>query len=250
MTITLYDIPSSAPGGTWSPHVWKVLQVLNYKCVSYKTEWIEMCDIELHCQSLGIEPTIKRADGSVIYTLPAIYDNVTGVYVADSLPIAEYLETRYPTPSIFPGGTKGLQFAFEEALLKHTASVWQFVIGVAIDILPEPRTKEFYRRTREKSWGKHLEAMAPPKVSEEREKEWGKAREAWSKVAKWYGQEQGGPFMLGETVSWTDFVVSGHLFWYRAVWGEESAEWQDVMTWDDGHWKTFCDAMKPHSETR
>ena len=41
----LFDIPGK-DGLAWSPNVWKVRAVLNYKKLPYKTEWIEFPDIE------------------------------------------------------------------------------------------------------------------------------------------------------------------------------------------------------------
>lgn len=43
--LLLFDIPSKE-GRAWSPNVWKVRAVLNYKKIPYRTEWIEFPDIE------------------------------------------------------------------------------------------------------------------------------------------------------------------------------------------------------------
>jgi glutathione S-transferase len=70
---------------------------LNYKGIPYRTEGNEFPDIEPLSKKLGIEPTNHNPDGSALYTLPAIHDSSTGVYIADSTAIAEYLEKTYPS---------------------------------------------------------------------------------------------------------------------------------------------------------
>jgi len=89
---------------------------LNLKGIPYKTEWVEYPDIEPICKKLGIAPTYKNADGSDRYTIPAIHDPSTGVYISDSVLIAEYLDKTYPyTPQVFPHHTHALHAAFTAA---------------------------------------------------------------------------------------------------------------------------------------
>ncbi|KAK0215070.1 hypothetical protein IW262DRAFT_1440636 [Armillaria fumosa] len=61
--ITIYDIPSIAPGSDWSPDVWKVRYVLNYKGLSYQTEWVEYPDIEPLYTKIGAKSHITKPDG-------------------------------------------------------------------------------------------------------------------------------------------------------------------------------------------
>ena len=155
MTITLYDIPSSIPG-TWSAHVCKarwehcfqfrrtwyslnrdhLRAVFNYKGIPYRTEWVEVPDIEPLSKKLGINPTGQKKDGSPFYTLPAIYDPATGTAIADSFAIAEYLENTYPeTPSVFPKESAALQKAFEPTLVQNICPAWPFIIpAVAVKL--------------------------------------------------------------------------------------------------------------------
>ncbi|KAF8979309.1 hypothetical protein BDQ17DRAFT_1215757, partial [Cyathus striatus] len=107
--LTFYDIPSKVPGQAWSPTNWKVRFILNYKQLEYKTEWIEYPDIEAFCKQHGIPPTATKLDGTGYYTLPAIHDEKTGIYKADTIPIAQYLDMTYPdTPAVIPSGTETL----------------------------------------------------------------------------------------------------------------------------------------------
>lgn len=216
---------------------------LNYKGIPYKTEWIEYPDIETHCQKLGIAPTTTKRDGSPYYTLPAIHDPSTGVYMADSLPIAEYLEAQYPgTPSIFPHGTHGVQASFEDAYDVHLKPMWKFVSPAAHQRL-SARSQEYYRRTREPMWSKKLEDIAPK--GEKGAEEWAKVEAGMGKVAQWYALE-GGPFLMGEELSWADVIVGSHMQWFCATLGEDSKEWNDIISWHGGFWKNFCEALSKY----
>ena len=134
---------------------------LNFKGIPYKTEWVEYPDIEPLCKKLGISPTYKKADGSDHYTLPAIYDPSTGTYIADSIRIAEYLEKTYPdTPQVFPHNTIALQAHFTLAFGSNLSTLWNFIIPATYTKL-NPRSQEYFRRTREKSFGKAMEDITP-----------------------------------------------------------------------------------------
>ncbi|KAF8965877.1 hypothetical protein BDZ97DRAFT_1658354 [Flammula alnicola] len=245
MTIIFYDIPSTVPGIAWSPNTWKVRYCLNFKGIPYKTEWVEYPDIAAHCKKLGIAPTRTNRDGSPYYSLPAIHDPSTGVYMADSIPIAEYLEKQYPnTPSVFPHNTLGLQMEFENAFDSKMGAMWNFVIPAACSRL-NPVSEEFYRRTREKSYGKKIEDIAPK--GEDAVTEWAKVEHGLGEIARWYSKNGGnGPFLMGETLSWADFVVGGHMVWFRNILGTDSREWTDIVSWQGGIWKTFCESLAPY----
>ncbi|KAF8965878.1 hypothetical protein BDZ97DRAFT_738541 [Flammula alnicola] len=244
MTIVFYDIASAAPGGAWSPSTWKVRYCLNFKAIPYRTEWIEMPDIEAHCKKFGIAANIKR-NGEPCYTLPAIHDPSTGVYIGDSIRIAEYLEKQYPNkPTVFPYNTLGLQMEFETAFWTQLRAMWQFIVPAAFPRLNEA-SKEFYRRTRENSFGKKLEDIAP--TGDDAVKEWAKVEEGFGKAAVWYSKNGGkGPFLMGETLSWADLVVGAYLAWFRIIWGEESREWRDIVSWHGGRWKSVYEALKAY----
>lgn len=88
---------------------------LNYKSIPYRTEWVEYPQIESLAQRLGVKPTSLKADRVMPeYTLPIIHDESTGVSIANSLPIALYLEETYPgSPRLFPEGSKALRAAWD-----------------------------------------------------------------------------------------------------------------------------------------
>ncbi|KAF4613866.1 hypothetical protein D9613_007611 [Agrocybe pediades] len=246
-TIILYDIPSDIPGSAWSKNTWKVRFALNYKGLPYKTEWVAFPDIEAHCKKLGIPPTGKTAwGGEDHYTLPAIYDPTTNKYLAESFIIAKYLEETYPdTPRIFPNGTIGLQEAFTDAFDARTAILFRFMAHYGLSHL-DSRTQEYLRRTREKAIGKKLEELMP--TGEAAVQDWRKVEEGLQKVEEWYAQtDEKGPFILGNVVSWGDFVVAGHLIWAKLVSGEGSKEWKAIASWNNGRWAKLLDSLDKYS---
>lgn len=112
--IVFYDIPANNDKCmAWSPNTWKIRYVLNYKCLKYRTEWVEYPDIEDLCREIGAPPTNTKPDGRAHYTLPVIQDPNTKAVIADSDAIAKYLEETYPhAPPLFPNGTRAFQCAF------------------------------------------------------------------------------------------------------------------------------------------
>jgi len=242
MTIILYDIPSSLPG-TWSAHVCKARTVFNYKGIPYRTEWVEIPDIEPLSKNLGINPTGQKKDGSPYYTLPAIYDPVTGTAIADSFAIAEYLENTYPeTRSVFPKGSAALQKAFEPNLVQNICSAWPFIIP-AVALKLNPRSEE-YLRLRRISYGDSEEVPTGDVGIEE----WGKFKKGMDVAYSYLVMtDEKGPYMMGDTISWSDLVLFGFLSFFKIIWGEDSAEWKDIASWNNGRWEAHIDALKEYN---
>jgi len=217
---------------------------LNFKNIPYTTEWVELGDIEAHCKNLGILPTANRRDGSPVYTLPAIYDPSTNIYLADSLPIARYLEKQYPdTPSIFPHNSGALHFAFTKALLDEIDAVTPFVVPASYAILSSA-TQAYFRRTRELSYGKKLEDIAPQ--GGDKVVQWATFKNGLGNVDEWFAMNGGGPFVMGHTLSWSDIILASELAWFRASWGEDSAQWKDILSWHGDRWENFLRNMKEY----
>ncbi|KIM38462.1 hypothetical protein M413DRAFT_75837 [Hebeloma cylindrosporum] len=245
MTITFYDIPSTNPGRACSPNTFKARYTLNFKGIPYVTEWVEFPDIEPLCKKLGIPLTSKNAEGSDYYSLPAIYDPSTGVYLSDSLVIAEYLEKTYPgTPQVFPDNTIALQLSFVSAFYGNIGAIWDFITPAACAKL-NPRSIEYYRRTRKIWLGKEMEDVAPK--GEAAVAQWAQFKNGLAKVDAWYAKNGGeGPFLLGKTPSWGDITVASCLILFRIVWGKDSEEWKDISSWNEGRWAGILEALKSY----
>ncbi|PBL00008.1 hypothetical protein ARMGADRAFT_1008500 [Armillaria gallica] len=225
--LTLYDIPSTLPSKSWSPNIYKVRYVLNYKGLPHHTEWVEFPHIEGLYKRLGAEASDTKPDGvTPHYTLPLLHDHSTDALVSDSAAIARYLDKTYPeTPSVIPKGTDALHYAFNEALLSHiqVTALRRLTLAKTNSIM-NPVSEEYTRRMGEATLleGQRLEDTDPK--GEEREKEWAKLEEVFGKVDRWYGK--GDRYVMGDVVSYADFTVSAWVI----------EEWKNVSRWHGGRW--------------
>ncbi|TFK64493.1 hypothetical protein BDN72DRAFT_263701 [Pluteus cervinus] len=258
--IVLYDIESSLPTKVWSPNTWRIRYTLNYKQLPYRTEWVEFSDIVTLCKHIGAEPTTND-DGSQTHTLPVILDPNTNRIVSDSVKIAYYLDGQYPsTPRVIRFPTDGLQVnvlqvAFVDAFRKHAmAPLWQFIVPRVAQVLTG-ESAEYFRRTRELEFGKRLEDMIPSYWSEDWQREWGKVRMGFETVDQWFtktgdGGSRADKWIMGETISFGDFVIGGYLKWVKTLAGEDSKEWQDVKSWCGGRWGRLSEQLVEYESLR
>ncbi|KAF5334050.1 hypothetical protein D9758_017508 [Tetrapyrgos nigripes] len=202
--ITFYDFPSKKDGVEgWNP--FPARSKIQRHPLS-KPSGFEYPDVELTLKAAGIPPTTQRPNGKPWYTLPAIVDPSTGVALADSFAIAEYLDKTYPDkPLLMPSHTKALQTAFNEAVLAHVRPIFPFVL-VKFCGLVHPVSEEYFRRTRIVLFGKSVDEMVPQ--GENAKEEWKKLEEGFGKIAGWMKEDE---FVMGDTVSFADFVVGGWL---------------------------------------
>ncbi len=59
-------------------------------------------------------------------------------------------------------------------------------------------------------------------------------------------EERRGPFIMGEEVSWADFVMGAHLLWFNKAWGDDNPLWNAVIEGNGGVWKKLFDALKEY----
>lgn len=199
--------------------------------------WIEYPDIEALYKKIGAAPTSNEAP---YYTLPVIQDKSTGAVISDGPLIVEYLDKQYPdTPALFPPGTMALQAGFIAAHANAISPVRQFVIP-RVNSRLNPRSKEYFRRTREQRFGKDMEDITP--VGEARVVEWGKYRDGLGKVDSWF-KKSAGPFLTGESITFADVSVVSCLIWLKVIFGEDSPEWKDIASWHNGRWDSLVTAF-------
>lgn len=208
--IILYDLPSCPSKGRracWSLNPWKTRLALNFKGLDYKTDWVEYPDI-----APRLKPHVpQNPPGNTPYTIPTV-QLPDGTYIMDSKPIAQRLERDYPSPSlnldspILPEVERLLQ----PKVMMPLRGVW--MPRVPPNLLSE-RSSEYFERTRAERWGKPLSQIA---------KEIG-GEEAWIEALpgiKELGEivkAKGGPFVMGETPSYADFVIVGALHFLKVI---------------------------------
>ncbi len=53
---------------------------------------------------------------------------------------------------------------------------------------------------------------------------------------------------MGNKPSYADTASCAFLQSTRTMLGEESEEWKDVASWNDGRWGTYLESFKPHEK--
>lgn len=161
---------------------------------------------------MNIRPTSKKSlEGTDHYdTLPVIYDPSTGVYLADSMVIANYLDkTCLNTPSLFPNKTVGMHYAFLVAIGDMVALIWEFTNLAAAAILGPP-SKKYIWDVRERSFGKSLEGASPK--GEYAVAQWTKLQANFETVASWYARTDDiGLYFIEDEILWADIVMASYL---------------------------------------
>ncbi|KAH7885447.1 hypothetical protein F5I97DRAFT_1885518 [Phlebopus sp. FC_14] len=226
--IILYDIPCTTSGRTWSPNTMKTRYCLSYKGLAFTTLWVEFPQIAPLLESKGLK---RPASGT--YTLPAIEDPSTGSIIADSLDIARYLDITYPhTPALLPEGTLAMLDKVYGAFASVAKSSMIFAVVGAEKLNPE--SKVYYHRTRGERYGKEWEKLTS---LEHRERlvrvGLESAREAWDDLDRLYG-ENAGPFVLGESPCFVDFVVASRIKFIDLVLGPMEVE--EIHSLHGGRW--------------
>ncbi|KAL5378353.1 hypothetical protein PMIN03_000597 [Paraphaeosphaeria minitans] len=192
--IIFYDIPSKAPAKAWSFNPWKIRMVLNMKGLDYKTEFVEYPDLVPTLKALGIPPNDPNEPGYFSdYTSPAIR-YADGTFAMDSWHIVHALEKQYPTPSLH----------LDDPIVEKVRNI--SVLGPIVEhLMPKvPNlltsiSSEYFYRTREIMFGKPLQQVEAEATEEQWEDMRAKAKEVGDLLRK-----KGGPFFLGETVSYAD----------------------------------------------
>ncbi len=219
---------------------------LNYKGIPFVTKWVEFPDIQAKCAEMGIPPGITKRDGTHIYTVPAIWDPSTETGVSNSLRIARYLDKTYPKapPVCFDGIEEydNIMSAYKMPELRHMD---RFLVPLIYDKVLNPRSQEYFRRTREKLFRRTIEEMEP--LGEERVSLLNEIRKGFHNVDRWL-LRNGGPFAHGDEVSFVDFAWGGYMIWLRQVFGENSELWQDIMTWDEDRWGKYMDNLRKYEK--
>ncbi|CAI7638472.1 unnamed protein product [Penicillium manginii] len=199
--IILYDL-ASTKSVCFSPVVWRIRLMLNYKRISYRTIFLEFPDIEPTLKGLGIV-----VESGTKYTVPAIQHLPTNTMIMDSTPISQFIEKTYPDRPV----------PLTSALGQEIEAKSRSVVGKAfyVSILPReinilsPRAQEFYRRTREATLGHKLEVLLD---SEKEEQTWQSLGESIHEISELMKTNKAdGPFILGAKPSYTDFFIAGSL---------------------------------------
>ncbi|PVH71792.1 hypothetical protein DL98DRAFT_520881 [Cadophora sp. DSE1049] len=204
--LTLFDLPSKGRCSCWSLNPWKTRLALNFKGLDYKTEWVEYPDIKARLSPhVPANPPPDRD-----WTIPAMMFT-DGTYIMDSKPIAERLEKDYPTPSLHLDSPI-IQEIYPAigAIARPLRAVW--LPRVPVNLLNE-RSSEYFHRTREEVVGKPLAQFMKEEGGEEA---WVEALPAIKSLGE-LAKRNGGPYVLGKTPSYADFIIVGFLQFFKVI---------------------------------
>ncbi|KIJ39887.1 hypothetical protein M422DRAFT_32492, partial [Sphaerobolus stellatus SS14] len=148
---------------------------------------------------------------------------------------AEYLEEKFPERPVFPKTGKALEHAVEaffDAVV--FPKFFMPVLSLTYEILDE-HAKPYFRRTREKAFGKTLEEFSPE--GPVRDGQWKDLEAAFDKLAAIYDKNGSNvDFIAGGTnPTHADFYTASNLMWINCVSPEE---WKNrgVEQWSNGRW--------------
>ncbi|KAL7904281.1 hypothetical protein GGI35DRAFT_489991 [Trichoderma velutinum] len=204
--ITLFDLPKHHPLMGWSPNTWKSRIVLNYKGLDYQTEWLGFLDIKGR-----LENHVAKHPTGFEYTLPVIRD-ANGTYLMDSLNIAEYLEEKYPEPSIRLDSPK-VRYMVDIVNRLIGAVAPNFIIPLTNNVLTNPH-REYFVETRSALYGMSLEQVEATKGGQV-------AYDAEAPLLKeltdMLVENSEGPFILGSEPSYGDFAWVALMVFLQTV---------------------------------
>ncbi|KAJ5975664.1 hypothetical protein N7481_009371 [Penicillium waksmanii] len=202
---TFYDLASRSPDSTWTPNPWKTRLVLNFKGIDYNTRWLEYPEI-----APELENHLPPNENFPRYTIPAII-TPEGKYMMDSRPIAEYLESKHPSPSLH----------LDSSIVDQVDALWWKYVGAIMPIFLNQVPKrilndaslEHWYRTRKAFVGMSVEEFEETKGGE---KAWNEAEPVLRETTALLKQIEG-PFFLGETISYADFIWGSVLLFSERI---------------------------------
>ncbi|KAH8646267.1 hypothetical protein BX600DRAFT_555957 [Xylariales sp. PMI_506] len=215
--IVLYDL-ACTKNVCFSPIVWRIRLVLNYKQIPYRTVFVDFPDLEPTLKELGVIPSEAAMRRKYKYTVPVIQHVPTNTYMMDSAPIAQFLESQYPDPPVAV-----LQSEEARSLEARVDALGDAIFHISV--MPRevgilsPRGKEYFRRTREASLGDPQLRLEDLLAGDREERGWEAIDQEVRAVGQLMRQPAAkGPFVLGSaSPSYTDFVAVGWLQCARVV---------------------------------
>ncbi|MCO5065618.1 MAG: glutathione S-transferase family protein [Rhizobiaceae bacterium] len=194
MTIVLYELAGADEKRPFSPHCWKTVMSLAHKGLSWDSAPTHFIDV-------------PKIEGGVSKTVPVIRDG--DKVISDSFAIALYLEETYPDrPSLFRGKGGEAMARFIERWSQ--TQLHPFMGSAALMDLYEMQdapNKAYFRESREKRYGKALEA-----VVEDRDSHLDAFRKRLEPLRDMLAYQ---PFIGGQAPLYPDYIVFGAFQWTR-----------------------------------
>jgi glutathione S-transferase len=245
--ITLYDIPTGPNSPQpWAPNIWRVRFILNFKRLRYRTKWVDFANVESTLRAIGAPPSAVRSDGRPIYTLPVIVDATRNPnnpqILSNTNNIAEYLESTYPRPAVYPEGSRALQTLFVHYIQEVFAKpLLPIMIPLSHQQLPQHIRSHYL--------GSPSGGDVPLPPGPERERAWMAVKEQFDFLANILGKNVGdgdGVVAMGRDVSYADFALCSVLIWIERMAPHDG--WARVRTWNGGRWNLLWERCRPYMD--
>ncbi|KAK5168170.1 uncharacterized protein LTR77_006738 [Saxophila tyrrhenica] len=225
----LYDLPSRGDKpACWSLNPWKARMALNYKGIPYRTEWTEYPDLAPTFKELGIAP---NEEGSTFeYSSPAVR-LPDGSYVMDSRKIALALDIYQPEPTLHMGYADVIDRA-QNAVSGVLGTLAPIVLPRVPVMLLNDKSAKYFNETREARFGISLPELG---VSDKAKGAWEEAKPKMEELRQVLTEKEG-KYVLGDEVSFADFVVAGFWVFMKKVdqGGDKGGDiFGNVMGFDD-----------------
>lgn len=218
---------------------------LNYKKLSYRTQWIPTTDIEKVTKPLGIRPTGVKPNGSPHWTLPAIVDRTDPshpVFLSDSMPIVEYLENTYPSSpgaELFPANTKSFQVVVMQFVMPNLQGIVPDLALSAMYSAKSPAEQIDFRTRMEARYKKPFESIE--KQGAEREAAFKGLEQNLAMLSIAFDQNNEGNFLMGHQVSFADFAIAAWLIMLKVASPDDI--WIRIIELDGGRWKRYLEGF-------
>ncbi|KAF5024841.1 hypothetical protein F66182_3080 [Fusarium sp. NRRL 66182] len=204
--IILYDL-ACTKNMCFSPVVWKIRLMLNYKHIPYQTIFVEFPDIEPTLKSLGLAPHDPGSASHARYTVPAVKHVPSDTSIMDSPAIAEFLETTYPDPPLRLTSALGRQV--ERQARRSIGPAFGASVTPREILILSPPSQEYFRQKVQARLGHPPEDLLDP---DKEERAWEAVADKMRDMGELMMMNNAdGPFVLGAQPSYTDFFIAASL---------------------------------------
>ncbi|KAJ4146500.1 hypothetical protein NW754_001965 [Fusarium falciforme] len=200
----LFDLPSKSPRAAWSLNPWKTRFLLNFKGIDYKTEWLEYPNIKP-----TLEPHVSANESTGTWTIPTV-KFPDGTYLMDSRKIVERVEKEHPEPSIHLDSPTLAKL--EEIMPRIMGPLRPIYFTTVPERLLNEESVPYWHETRSKLAGMPLDQLNKEKGGQVA---WDAAKPIIAEVEALLKENSEGPFFLGKTPSYADFVWAGFLIFLQ-----------------------------------
>ena len=128
--------------------------------------------------------------------------------------------------------------------MKHIGFDPMFILIVATTNKQlNPYSEKYFRRTREALLGGKLEEIRP--AGPKREQGFKKFKAGLDELSAFMDKNgEGKLFVMGDTISFADFLIGSWLFFFKVMVPDE--EWKELASWNSGRWGKHFEALQTY----